>query len=167
MMMEKRQIGFAALILLMMATLGFAQGAENKNAANTNSAKPKMSKKAIERALIAKEKTTWEAVKQNDVKGFKRNFSPDFAGVYEDGFHTVDMEAQQIPDVKMKLYTLSDIKVALPTSDIAIITYKVNSQGDYKGQDFSGDYHCSSVWMNRGGKWLAVLHTEVKAAKAP
>ena len=165
--MKKRQIGFAALILLMMATLGFAQGAENKNAANTNSAKPKMSKKAIERALIAKEKATWEAVKKNDVKGFKRNFSPDFAGVYEDGVHTVDVEAEQIPDVKMKMYTLSDIKVALPTGDTAIITYKVNSQGDYKGQDFSGDYYCSSVWVNRGGKWVAVLHTEVKAAKTP
>ena len=165
--MKKRQIGFAALILLMMATLGFAQGAENKNAANTNSAKPKMSKKAIERALIAKEKATWEAVKKNDVKGFKRNFSPDFAGVYEDGVHTVDVEAEQIADVKIKEYTLSDIKVALPTGDTAIITYKVNSQGDYKGQDFSGDYYCSSVWVNRGGKWVAVLHTEVKAAKTP
>ncbi|MEN3331799.1 MAG: hypothetical protein V7641_1164 [Blastocatellia bacterium] len=165
--MKRRHLAIATLILLMMATLGFAQGAENKNAANTNSAKPKMSKKAIERALIAKEKATWEAVKKNDVKGFKKNFSADFAGVYEDGMHTVDMEAEQIADVKMKSYTLSDIKVALPTGETAVITYKVNSQGDYKGQDFSGDYNCSSVWVNRGGKWVAVLHTEVKAAKAP
>ena len=163
--MKRRQIGFAALILLMMAALGFAQGAENKNAANTNSAKPKMSKKATERALIAKEKAVWEAVKKHDVKGFKRNFSPDFAGVYEDGVHTVDVEAEQIADVKIKEYTLSDIKVALPTGDTAIITYKVNSQSDYKGQDISGNYYCSSVWVNRGGKWVAVLHTEVKAAK--
>jgi hypothetical protein len=166
-MMKRRHLAIAALILLTMATLGFAQGADNKNAANTNSAKPKMSKKALERALIAKERSTWEAVKKNDVKGFKRNFSPDFAGVYEDGVHTVDVEAEQIADVKMKAYTLSDIKVALPTGDTAVITYKVNSQGDYKGQDFSGDYHCSSVWVNRGGKWVAVLHTEVKAAKTP
>jgi hypothetical protein len=166
-MMKRRHLAIAALILLTMATVGFAQGADNKNAANTNSAKPKMSKKALERALIAKERSTWEAVKKNDVKGFKRNFSPDFAGVYEDGVHTVDVEAEQIADVKMKAYTLSDIKVALPTGDTAVITYKVNSQGDYKGQDFSGDYHCSSVWVNRGGKWVAVLHTEVKAAKTP
>src|SRR6059058_2594921 len=99
--MKRRFVAIAAL-LLALAALGFAQGAENKNAANTNSAKPKMSKKATERALIAKEKATWEAVKKHDVKGFKRNFSPDFAGVYEDGVHTVDVEAEQIADVKIK-----------------------------------------------------------------
>ena len=165
--MKIRHPAIAGLILLMLATLGFAQGAENKNAANTNSAKPKMSKKAVERALIAKEKAVWEEVKKKDVKSFKKNFSADFTGVYEDGNHTVDTDVQQIPDVNMKSYTLSDIKVALPTGDTAVITYKVNSQSDYKGQDISGDYYCSSVWVNRGGKWLAVLHTEVKAAKAP
>src|ERR1044071_9143671 len=63
----KRHATIAALIILAMAALGFAQGAENKNA-NANAAKPKMSKKAVERALIAKEKALWEAVKKGDIK---------------------------------------------------------------------------------------------------
>jgi hypothetical protein len=157
----------AALIVLLVATAGFAQGSENKNAANPNSAKPKMSKRAIERTLVAKEKSLWEMVKQGDVKGFKRNFSPDYAGVYEDGIHTLDVEADGISKTKLKAYALSDIKMMLPASDTAILTYKVNSQGEAQGQDFSGDYYCSSVWVNRGGKWIAVAHSEIKAAKAP
>ena len=126
-----------------------------------------MSKKAIERSLIAKEKALWEAVKKNDVNGFKRSFSADYVGVYEDGIHTLDVETEQVGEVKLKSYALSDIKMALPASDTAILTYKVNSQGDYKGQDFSGDYYCSSTWVSRGGRWVAVAHSEVKAAKAP
>ena len=164
--MKRRFVAMAAL-LLALAALGFAQGAENKNAANTNSAKPKMSKKAIERAVIAKERALWEAVKKNDVKGFKRSFSADYVGVYEDGIHTLDAEAGQIADLKLRAYTLSDIKMAMPSGDTAILTYKVNSQGDYKGQDISGDFYCSSVWVSRGGRWVAVAHSEVKAAKMP
>ncbi|MFL6213292.1 MAG: nuclear transport factor 2 family protein [Blastocatellia bacterium] len=165
--MKRRHTVMATLVVLIVATLGFAQGSENKNAANTNSAKPKMSKKMIERAVVAKEKALWELVKKNDAKGFRKNFSPDFAGVYEDGIHTLDTEVQQIGEVKMKSYALTDIKMMMPTSDIAILTYKVNSQAEAQGQDISGDYYCSSTWVNRGGKWVAVMHSEVKAAKAP
>ncbi|MFL6277859.1 MAG: nuclear transport factor 2 family protein [Blastocatellia bacterium] len=164
--MKGRLVATAAL-LVALATLGFAQGTENKNTANTNSAKPKMSKKAIERSLIAKEKALWEAVKKNDAKGFKRSFSADYVGVNEGGIHTLDDEVGEIADVKLTAYTLSDIKVAMPSGDTAILSYKVNSQGDYKGQDFSGDSYCSSVWINRGGRWVAVSHSEVKAAKTP
>ena len=163
----KRRLVASAALLLALATLGFAQGADNKNAANSNSAKPKMSRKATERALIAKEKALWEAVKNNDAKTFRRSFSADYVGVAEDGVHTLDVEVSQISEVKLRSYALSDIKVAMPSSDTAILSYKVNSQGDFKGQDFSGDYYCSSVWVNRGGRWVAAAHSEVRAAKTP
>ncbi|HKP14365.1 MAG TPA: nuclear transport factor 2 family protein, partial [Blastocatellia bacterium] len=142
--------------------LGFAQGAENKNAAAAT-AKPKMSKKAIERALVAREKALWELVKKNDPKGFKRNFGTDYVGIYEDGVHTLDVEAEGIGQTKLKSYALSDIKMMMPTGDTAILTYKVNSQGEAQGQEFSGDYYCSSTWANRGGRWVAIAHSEVKA----
>ena len=163
----KRRIAMATWIVLLAATIGLAQGSDNKNTANSNSAKPKMSKKAIERTIVAKEKALWELVKNNDAKGFRRNFSPDYAGVYEDGVHTLDTEVKGIGETKMKSYALSDIKMIMPTSDTAILTYKVNSQAEAQGQDMSGDYYCSSTWVNRGGKWMAVSHSEVKAAKTP
>jgi hypothetical protein len=157
----------ATWVVLLAATIGFAQGSENKNAAGANSAKPKMSKKAVERALVAKEKSLWEMVKNNDAKGFRKNFSPDFAGIYEDGIHSLDTDVQGISQVKMKSYALTDIKMIMPTSDTAILTYKVNSQAEAQGQDISGDYYCSSTWVNRGGKWIAISHSEVRAAKTP
>ena len=161
----KRHATIAALIMLAMATLAFAQGAENKNAGNANAAKPKMSKKAMERALIAKEKALWEAVKKNDAKSFRQSFVADYTGVAEDGIHTLDAEVGGIADVKMSSYALNDIKVTLPSGDTAVLAYKVTVQSAYKGQDISGDYYCLSVWVNRGGKWMAVSHSEVKAAK--
>jgi hypothetical protein len=50
-----------------------------------------------------------------------------------------------------------------PNKDTAVLTYKVTVQGSFKGEDISGAYYASSVWVNQGGKWLAILHTEVKA----
>ena len=163
--MNRRHLAMAALLVLFVATLGFAQGSDNKNAANANSAKPKMSKKAVERALVAREKALWELVKKNDAKGFKKSFAADYVGVYEDGIHTLDDEVKGAGEAKMKSYALSDIKLTMPTSDTAILTYKVNSQAEVQGQDISGDYYCSSTWVNRGGRWVAIAHSEVKAAK--
>lgn len=166
--MNRRQAGIAAVMLLMMVTLGFAQGAEKKTtAAKPGGAKSKMSGKPSHEALIAKEKALWEAVKNGDAKGFKREFIADYAGVNQDGVHTLDDDVRQIGIVKLRSYSLSDLKVALPASDAAVLTYKATVQGDYQGQDFSGDYYCLSVWVKRGGKWVAAAHSEVKAAKTP
>ena len=52
--------------------------------------------------------------------------------------------------------------VTHPAQDVAIVVYKADLQGRYKGKDVSGTYNCSGVWMNKGGKWLCPLHTEVK-----
>lgn len=161
----KRRLVALFVLVLAFATFGFAQGTENKNTANSNSAKPKMSKKAIERALIAKEKALWEAVKQGDAKSFRKSFSADYTAVAEDGTHGIDTEVEQIADVKMQSYALSDIKVTLPAGNTAVLAYKVTVQSAFKGQDISGDYYCLSVWVNRAGRWVAVAHSEVKAAK--
>ena len=165
-MVNRRQAGIAAVMLLVMTTLGFAQGAEKKSAAKAGG-KSKTGGKPSHEALIAREKALWEAVKNGDAKGFKREFIADYAGVNEDGVHSLDDDVRQIGIVKLRSYSLNDLKVALPAGGTAVLTYKATVQGDYQGQDFSGDYYCMSVWVSRGGKWVAAAHSEVRAAKAP
>jgi len=164
---NRRQAGIAAVMLLVMTTLGFAQGAQNKAAAKAGGGKSKAGGKPSHEALIAREKTLWEAVKNGDAEGFKKEFIADYAGVNEDGVHTLEEDVKPIGTVKLRSYSLNDIKVALPATGTAVLTYKATVQGDYQGHDFSGDYYCMSVWVSRGGKWAAAAHSEVRAAKAP
>jgi len=68
-----------------------------------------------------------------------------------------------VRDVDLKDFSFADTKVKFPKKDMAVLTYKLTIHGSYKGEDFSGVYFCSSVWVNHGGKWLGVLHTEAKS----
>jgi hypothetical protein len=46
---------------------------------------------------------------------------------------------------------------------MAIAKDKVTTQSTSSGRDTSGTYYAATVWNKRSGKWLAVLHTLVKA----
>jgi hypothetical protein len=45
----------------------------------------------------------------------------------------------------------------------AVTRYKATIQETSEGKDMSGTYNSASVWVKKSGKWLEVLHTEVKA----
>jgi hypothetical protein len=60
-------------------------------------------------------------------------------------------------------YSLADMKVVFPSADVAVITYKTTIQQTSEGKDMSGIYNGASVWAKKGGKWLEVFHTELKA----
>jgi hypothetical protein len=48
--------------------------------------------------------------------------------------------------------------------DSAIITYKANVKGSYKGKEFPPNpTYVSSVWAKRNGKWMVVYHQETMA----
>jgi len=64
---------------------------------------------------------------------------------------------------EVKSYELSDIKVAFINSSTAIITYKSTQDGTCGGQALPPAAWSSSVYVMRGGKWLAVSHQETVA----
>jgi hypothetical protein len=55
------------------------------------------------------------------------------------------------------------MKVVFPSADVAVVTYKTTMQQTSEGKDMSGTYNSGSIWVKKGGKWLEVFHTEVKA----
>jgi hypothetical protein len=55
------------------------------------------------------------------------------------------------------------MKVVFPSADVAVIRYKATIQMTFEGKDMSGTYNSASVWVKKGGKWLEVFHTELKA----
>jgi len=42
-------------------------------------------------------------------------------------------------------YSLADIKVVFPSTDVAVITYKTTMQQTSEGKDMSGAYNSASV----------------------
>ena len=156
----KKYFSVAGLTLLTMASICYGQSDLNKAAKTKGKS---LSQSSPEKALIDRERELWEIVKNKQVEAFRKYYADDYSGVSSDGVRDINQEVEGVRIVDLKDYSLSDTKVVFPNKDTAILTYKVTVRGSYQGHDISGVYYASSVWVNKGGKWLAVLHTEAKA----
>jgi ketosteroid isomerase-like protein len=156
----KNYLTLAGLTLLAMASLCLGQSNIDKAAKTSGKA---MSQSSLDKALIEREKAVWETIKNKQFDAFREFYADNFRAVSADGFHDIHQEVEGARDVDLKDYSLTDMKVVTPNKDTAILTFKVTVRGSYKGEDISGVYYASAVWVNQNGKWLAILYTEAKA----
>lgn len=156
----KKYFTLAGLTLLTMVSLCFGQTDSNKTAKTKGKVGSQISP---DKSLIDREKALWEIVKNNQVDAYRTYYADGYRGVSSDGVKDINQEVEGVRIVQLKDYLLADTKVVFPNKSTAVLTYKVTVHGSYQGQDISGVYYASSVWVNQGGKWLAILHTEAKA----
>jgi hypothetical protein len=152
----KKDFTLAGVVLLAMISVCYGQS--DLKAANKT-----VSQSLPDKALIARELELWEIVKNKQLDVFRTYYADNFRAVSSGGITDINQEVEGVRNVELKTYSLADTKVVFPNKDTAVLTYKVTVQGNYQGQDISGVYYASSVWVNQGGKWLAILHTEAKA----
>ncbi len=86
--------------------------------------------------------------------------------VYDDGVADMQKEMADMQKWDMKSFAISDYKVTMSGSDIAVSTYTVQLQGTVGGNDASGTYNCGSVWKQQNGDWHAIFHTNVPQRKS-
>src|SRR2546423_2348557 len=107
-------------------------------------------------AITDLEKSAWEAYKNKQADAFKKLLSKDYYGVYAEGIKNLDTEVADMAKAELGDYSLADMKVVFPSTDIAVITYKSTIQQTSEGKDMSGTYNSGSIWVKKGGKWLEV-----------
>ena len=134
------------LVLFVMASVALGQ--------NSGSA-------AYITATITKmEKTMSDALLNGDLKSFESHMADEFLGVYGWGISERSEELESLKNIEMRSYEMSEVKVIQPSENVAIIAYKVTSEGSYMAEDFSGTYYAATTWINEGGTWKAAMHTE-------
>src|SRR5712692_4210218 len=108
-MRMKKYLPFAAMLLLALASISFAQ--ETPEA--TASPKPRMSKAQIQNKLSAAEKKLWEAWKNKDAKPFKSALAADFVMVEDSGVGGKNDVVKEITSMpcEVKSFTLSEWKL--------------------------------------------------------
>src|SRR5262245_8672503 len=115
-----------------------------------------------EAAIVRLEKIITEAFKNKQVETFKKYLAPEFVGLDAEGFKNVDGELADVPKHDVRDNSFVDMKVAFPTANMALVTYKLTTQSTQNGQDTSGTYNVVSVWTKRERKWRLVFHTFMK-----
>jgi hypothetical protein len=151
--------------LVSAASICFGQESPSPSSSPSPSATPfKTIRSATKEATIVKlEKSITEAYKSKQANAFREYLAPEFSAIDAGGVKDADAEIADMQKTDLSNYSFADMKVALLSSKTAIATYKVTTQSTSSGHDTSGIYYAATVWNKRGAKWLAVLHTLVKA----
>ena len=147
------------MALLVGATLAGAAGTPTKATGLTDA--------ALQEKLVAMELKTWDTFKTQDFPTFKAMMSPDALMADVNGFATLDQCEAMMKDYTLDTFTQKDWKLVRIGKDAAVITYTANVTAKFKGSPVpAGPYFVSSVYANRGGKWVGVYHQETLAASA-
>ena len=99
-----------------------------------------------------------QAFVKGDTARIDRDTSDSFAFTAPDGSTSSKadiMASMKSGDLKYESSVLSDFKV-MQYGDVAVVTYQSVDKGTYKGQDMSGTFRWTDVWVKHGGKWQIV-----------
>ena len=141
--MKKILVVFA-MVVIAFSSLAFAES--------------KGKHSSTEKALMKIEQDLLDAFLKGDWALFERYLAPGFVFTAPDG--NFQDKAQWQADTKsgaLKIETSKneDMKVHV-YADAAIVTYRSIDKGTYKGNDISGQYRWTDVFLKRGGQWKIV-----------
>jgi hypothetical protein len=154
----------AALFLVSSGSQAQTIQSNQKQANALQGAGASKGKLSLEEIITGLEKRAWEAVKGRDAKTFSDLFAADGLMADSGGFVTRAGFLQTLPELTISEYMLTDFKVMMIDKDSALIIYKADVKGSFKGQAFPPNpAYVSSIWTKRGGKWMAVYHQETMA----
>ena len=113
---------------------------------------------SVEQTLMKIERDALAALLKKDIAAFGRVFADDAVVITPDG--SQQTKAQLLADVKsgdlvVESSEISDMKVRA-YGDTAVVTYVTTDKGKFKGQDISGRYRWTDVFVRRGGTWQIV-----------
>jgi hypothetical protein len=119
----------------------------------------------LEAMLIAREKEVWELIKKKDAPGFAAYLAEDQLYVNSQGVHSKAESVKGITAEGPSDLTLDDWKVVMVDKDVAIVTYRATPKAEACGPEPAVERD-TTVWVKRGGKWLAVFHQETMITSA-
>lgn len=108
---------------------------------------------------IANEKIVWDAFKSRNLDAFAAVLDPAFLEI--EGTAVYDKAAAvKGADFDASQFELSEWKAARINNDAALVTYLMTSKDPKMGPE-----RHTTIWANRGGKWLGLLHVGTPMAK--
>ena len=112
----------------------------------------------VEQTLMKMEQDALAALLKRDTAAFARIFADDAVVITPDG--SPQTKAQLLADLKsgdlvIESSQISDMKVRA-YGDAAVVTYITTDKGKFKGQDISGRYRWTDIFVRRAGTWQIV-----------
>jgi hypothetical protein len=127
----------------------------------TNATADEATFKQIEQEIL-------DGVLKSDTAAAEKYLTSDYVGVGPDG--AVQNKAEFLSDIKSGTLKLesskySDMKVQVADADMAVVMFRSNDKGTYKGKDITGEYRWLDVFVKRDGKWQIAIDQGTQIAK--
>jgi len=125
---------------------------------------------AVQKQIVASEKAVIDAVLKNDPKTFHSYLLPDgFAMASQGVLAVADFDPvmkQQAVDCKITKFELPESRFYWINDTTVVHMFKQTFEGTCKGEPATANWS-STVWTNKGGKWLAAFHQESEIVPPP
>lgn len=112
------------------------------------------------REIIEMERQTKEASLRRDADFPQRILADDYVAITPLGQVTTKKEAlsaRKSGQLRYDTIDVSDMVVRL-YGDTAVVTARADVKGHQLGEDFSGPYRYTRVWVRRSGRWQTVSY---------
>ena len=113
--------------------------------------------------ILANETKVWQTFlgAHPDTAAFERLVVPDYLCIEANGVLMTKAEnVAQLTHLTFSSFKIQDPQIRVLSPSAALIVARVRFAGTADEQSMSGETLTSTVWVKRGNKWLAQLHTE-------
>jgi hypothetical protein len=120
--------------------------------------------KALENQLVGNEQRLAQSEQKKDRAFLREALADDFIYVAYNGLvFTKEKIVQAVKYMDIDNYKMENFKVRSLGPQAAVLTYDLKVQGNVAGRELPQKEYASSVWVAKGGHWIAVLHQETPA----
>ena len=157
---------FLLIAFLILTGACAAPPPANREAAPAAAASPAAAA-MTEADAIAKEKAVWDTIKNKDWDAFGNMLADDQMEVTGEGVNDKAASIASVKKFEPTEVVFSDWKFLPIDKDAFVVIYTANTKGKYDGKEFKPQSaRCSSAWVKRAGKWLAIYHQECEVKPA-
>jgi hypothetical protein len=128
-------------------------------------AQEKPGAKPDDKLLIANERAMLEAIAKADKVSYQSLILSEGAWTMKSGFVPMKLLADGLDSFKLTKWDIVNPRVVWLGADSALVSYTWTGTGTFGDQPLAPTTLASTVWVKRGGQWLAVHHQETDLNK--
>jgi hypothetical protein len=120
---------------------------------------------SLEQQIVSKEREGVDALKAGNAELFGSLLADDAVLVDSRGPATKAQVLQNVAGFRISEYSMEDVRFVPVSDKSGLITYKFTESGTSHGKEFSATVYVSTLYAQRGGKWVSLFSQETAAAK--